>query len=106
MPQIQPARNEEPFFDLPATGQNFEEALRGAGRADARSMERLHESIRKCVDSLRSDGMECEAALLTIKAFVKDVTLKHRRAGSSDMLHCDTLMDQVVRWCISDFYRA
>ena len=67
-------------------------------------MDQLHLSIRHCMASLRGDGMQCEAALLTMKAFVRDVCLKHKRRGSSEMLHSDYLMDQVVRWCISEYY--
>ena len=104
MQRTLPARHEEPFFQHPSTGTDFEEALRLAVRANARSMEQLHATIRRCMDSLRRDGMQCEAALLTMKAFVRDVGLKHKRRGSSDMLHSDYLMDQVVRWCISAYY--
>ena len=101
---LQPARYEEPFFLLTATGDDFENALINAVRVNARSMQDLHESIGICMDSLRSDGMQCEAALLTMKAFVKDACAKHKKRGSRDMLHSDVLMDQIVTWCISDFY--
>ena len=104
MQDIQRARKEEPFFHLAATGDNFEDALRHAVRANSRSMNALHDSIGKCMVSLRSDGMECEAALLTMKAFIRDLALKHQRVGSEEMVHTDMLMDQIVRWCISDFY--
>lgn len=104
MQNIRSARKEEPFFQLTATGDDFEEALRHAVRANARSMEDLHMSIRKCMASLRTDGMQCEAALLTMKAFIKELGLKHKRRGSSEMVHSELFMEQIVRWCISDFY--
>jgi len=104
MESIQRARKEEPFFFHPGTGDDFEDALRHAVRANARSMDQLHQSIRNCMSSLRRDGMECEAALLTMKAFIKELGLKHKRLGSPDMLHSDMMMDQIVRWCIADFY--
>src|SRR3954469_4887805 len=104
MQPIQPARHEEPFFNLTTNGDDFEEALRYAARANQTSMDHLHDTIRVCIESLRDDGMQCEAALLTMKSFVKEVCLKHRRRGSNEMLHSDVLMDQVVRWCIADFF--
>ena len=106
MPRTQPARHEEPYFQLASTGTDFEDALRLAVRANASSMTQLHLTIRKCMDSLRSDGMQCEAALLTMKAYVRELGLRHRQRGSSDMLHSDYLMDQVVRWCISEYYEG
>lgn len=104
MQKFQAARKEEPFFELTVTGDDFESALRCALRANPRSMEELHESIRKCMKSLRTDGMECEAALLTMKAFIRDIALRDRRRGLSEMIHSEHLMDQIVRWCITDFY--
>ena len=104
MQRTPPARHEEPFFLLASTGTDFEEALRLAVRANARSMDQLKLTIRHCMDSLRGEGMQCEAALLTMKAYVRDVCLKHKRRGSSDMLHSDYLMDQIVRWCITEYY--
>jgi hypothetical protein len=48
--------------------------------------------------------MECESALLTMKAFIRELSLKHKRNGFPDALHSELLMDQIVRWCIADFY--
>ena len=104
MQQTRPARREEPFFLVTSTGDDFETAFRNAVRANAASMNDLHLSIRNCVRSLRRDGMQCEAALLTMKAFVKDVCLKEKPRGSSDLVHSDIMMDQIVRWCISEYY--
>jgi len=104
MLQTQPARHEEPFFNLTATGEDFEHALRNAVRDNAQSMKELRDSIHNCMVSLRGDGMQCEQALLTMKAFVRDACVKHRRRGSREMLHSDVLMEQVVGWCIVEFY--
>ena len=62
------ARNEEPFFNVTATGDEFESALKNAARENLRSMNELQVSIRNCVGSLREDGMQCEQALLTMKS--------------------------------------
>lgn len=104
MQSIQPARYEEPFFHLAANGDDFEDALRDAARENKISMDHLHDTVRVCIDSLRDDGMQCEGAIITMKAFVRESCLKHRKRGSTEMLHSDLLMDQVVKWCISDFY--
>jgi hypothetical protein len=104
MQSTQRARKEEPFFQLTVTGDDFESALRHAARANARSMNDLHDSISKCMASLRADGMQCEAALLTMKAFIRELGLKHKRTGSEDMAHTELLMDQIIRWCIAEFY--
>ena len=104
MQQTQSARHEEPFFQVTATGDEFESALKNAARENMRSMNELQASIHNCVVSLRDDGMQCEQALLTMKAFVKELAGKHRRRGSFEMQHTDILMEQVVTWCISEFY--
>jgi|SRR5215208_1838296 len=104
MQNRQTARKEEPFFELAVTGDDFEEALRNAARANLKSMNDLHDTIGKCMTSLRADGMECEAALLTMKAFIRELGIRHKRNGSGEMTHSDLLMDQIVRWCIADFY--
>jgi len=104
MPEMQGARHAEPFFELAETGTGFEAALRNAVRTNAISMNDLHRSITKCVVSLRDEGMQCEAVLLTMKAFINELAARHTRTGPERMLHLDMLMDQIVRWCISDYY--
>jgi hypothetical protein len=105
MQHIQLARKAEPFFQPTAVGEDFENALRLAERADAVSMKALHAAISNCVASLKSDGMECEAALLTMKAFMRELGIKHKRSGSLELVNKEIMMDQIVRWCIADFYR-
>ena len=104
MPQTHNARREEPFFRVTATGDDFEKALKYAVREDARSLIDLKLAVRACVLSLKVDGMECEQALLTMKAFVRDVCGRHRRRGSHEMQHSEVLMDKIVAWSISEFY--
>ena len=104
MEQTQAARHEEPFFNLTATGDDFATALKNAVRENARSMIELKLAIRACMASLRADGMQCEQALLTMKSFVRDSAGRHKRRGSREMLHSDMFMEQVVGWCISEFY--
>ena len=102
----EPARKQEPFFQLASTSDSFEDALRLAVRANAKSMEELHLAIALCVSGLRMEGMECEAALLTMKACVKHFARKHSHTGSPEILYSGLLMDQIVRWSIVEFYRS
>ena len=101
----QPSRKEEPFFQLESTASGFEDALRHAVRANSKSMDDLHRAIALCVMGLRAEGMECEAALLTMKACVRHFARKHTLRGSPDILYGGLLMDQIVRWSIMEFYR-
>jgi hypothetical protein len=104
--QTQPARHDEPFFDQDATARDFEDALRRAVRVNADSMDDLHAAIRNCVAALRTDGMNCEAALLTMKACVRHYGRKHRPEGSVDSLYSGFIMDQIVTWSIADYYEG
>lgn len=104
MPNTQPARHEEPFFNHAGTADDFESALKDAARANAVSMENLHQAIIACVTGLRADGMQCEAALLTIKACVRHTARKHCNEVAYNVAGSDYLMDQIVRWSIVEFY--
>lgn len=100
------ARAEEPFFRESADADELEDALRNAVRVNKVSMDNLHDAIRTCVVALRADGMQCEAALLTMKACIRHMTRTHARAATSEIQYSDPLMDQIVRWSIAEFYRA
>ncbi len=67
-------------------------------------MDDLHDAVKVCVASLRAEGMQCEAALLTMKACVRHIGSKHGTAGLAEILYSDLLMEQIVRWSISEFY--
>jgi hypothetical protein len=103
---IQPSLKEAPFFQLESTSSGFEDALRHAVRANAKSMDDLHKAIALCVIGLRSEGMECEAALLTMKACVRHFARKHSLDGPSEVLYGGLLLDQIVRWSIMEFYSS
>lgn len=100
------ARSEEPFFREKADADGLEDALRNAVRLNKLSMDNLRDAIRTCVGALRADGMQCEAALLTMKACVRHMARKHAGSGMPEILYSDPLMDQVVRWSIAEFYRG
>jgi hypothetical protein len=104
MQQFEPPREQHPFFERKSTGDAFEVALREAVRENARTMAQLHATVTACVHSLRAEGMQCEAAMLTMKAFVKDLARRQSAAGLPQIRYAEFMLDQVVRWCISDFY--
>jgi hypothetical protein len=100
----QSARKEEPFFRKSADSDGLEDALTNAVRLNKKSMDALHDAIRTCVGGLRADGMQCEAALLTMKACVRHMARKHARGHGAPFLYSDPMMDQIVRWSIAEFY--
>jgi hypothetical protein len=104
--QDEPARAEEPFFRTAVTAEQFETALRHAVRLNRHSMTALHAAVTDCVRTLRADGMQCEAALLTMKACVRHLVAKHPAGSSSEIIYSDLLMEQISGWAISDFYRS
>lgn len=99
------ARDREPFFQRAETADRLEDALRNAVRRNTKSMDELHGAVTQSVHSLRDDGMLCEAVLLTIKSCVRHYGRKHRRPGTLEATYSELLMDQIVTWCIQDFYR-
>jgi hypothetical protein len=98
------ARYSAPFFLQIETSDQLEEALRLAVRQNVRSMNDLHDAITACVASLKSEGMQCEAALLTMKACVRHCARKHQPSGAPNGDCYNILMEQIARWCIADFF--
>jgi hypothetical protein len=104
MHKIEPARHEAPFFHEVTTGDDFETALTHAARQNTQSMDALHQAIKACVLGLRAEGMQCEAAMLTIKSCVRHIARKHSIDGMYNVAGSDLLMEQIVRWTITEFY--
>lgn len=104
MQSSEPARYTAPFFLQVKTGDDLAVALRLAVRQNALSMIDLHAAITACVASLRDDGMQCEAALLTMKACVRHCARNDQKSGDHSGEYSDILMDQITRWCIADFF--
>ena len=104
MQKTQPARHEVPFFNEAHAADDFESALTLAARQNAHSMDNLHDAIKACVVELRTDGMQCEAVILTIKSCVKHIARKHSVHGEYSVAGSDLLLEQIVRWSILEFY--
>ena len=101
-----PARRKEPFLFASDASDRFEEALLHAVRDNAASMRALHEAVAVCVGALRTEGMRCEAALITMKAYVSHIAMSHRAANPSGKLWAmDLLLEQIASWSITEFYR-
>src|SRR5678815_4750650 len=97
----QPARLKEPFLFTPRTDDAFVAALAHAARDNAKSMVNLHDAVTVCVAALKAEGMECEAALLTMKAYTRHIAYLHREPGlDRSMWSADLLIGEIARWSI------
>jgi len=58
------------------------------------------------VYALKAEGMLCEAALITIKAYVRHAASMQRGSNpDGDIWAADLLMEKIARWSISEFYK-
>lgn len=106
MQQLHPARLKEPFLFPQAAADQFDDALANAASDNVNSMIALHEAVASCVYALKAEGMFCEAALITIKAYVKNAASIQRGSNpDGDLWATDLLMEKIARWAIRDFYK-
>jgi hypothetical protein len=105
--QTHPARLKEPFLFTQPTDHAFVDALAHAARDNTKSMVALHEAVAECVAALKAEGMECEAAMLTMKAYTRHTAFIHRESGSdASIWSADLLVSEIARWSIMEFYKA
>jgi enamine deaminase RidA (YjgF/YER057c/UK114 family) len=101
-----PARLKEPFLFTHSADDAFVDALANAARDNAKSMVALHDAVTNCVMALKKEGMQCEAALLTMKAYTKHTAFLHRERGSDrSEWSADLLVNEIAQWSIVEFYR-
>lgn len=106
MQQLHPARLKEPFLFPQITSDQFDEALANAASDNVNSMIELHTAVAGYVYALKAEGMMCEAALITIKAYVRHAASLHRgRNPDGDIRAADLLMEKIARWSITEFYK-
>ncbi len=106
MQQVNPARLKEPFLFSQPDADQFADALSNAARDNETSMSALHEAVSSCVAALKAEGMLCEAALLTMKAYTKHIAFMQRSKNSdANKWMTDLLMEEISHWSISDFYK-
>lgn len=104
--QTHPARLKEPFLFPQPTDDAFVDALAHAARDNAESMVNLHDAVAICVAALKAEGMQCEAALLTMKAYTRHIAYLHREpAMDRSAWSADLLIGEIARWSIVEFYR-
>lgn len=92
-----------PFPFEAAAEKRARAALAEAIRQHEQMQAELHAAIGECVRTLRSCGMPPEAMLVTMKAFVRDVTTKPSRRHSGPV--AKPVMEQVVEMCIAEYFR-
>lgn len=104
--QLHPARLKEPFLFPQAAADQINEALANAANDNVNSMIELDAAVGSCAYALRAEGMKCEAALLTIKAYVKHAAqLQRGRNADGNIWAIDLLMENIGRWSITEFYK-
>jgi hypothetical protein len=94
-----------PFPFEPASADRVRVALTEAVRRHADALDALHAAIGDCVRCLRLQGMTPEATLLTMKAFIRHTAAKHPAAGRHSQWLPEPLLENIVRWCINDYFR-
>lgn len=86
--------------------QHFDVALHDAIVTSAEKMADLHVAVTDCVDSLKHANVGPVQMVLAIKACALDSAIryhpKHDRYPASNV---DMLMDQIVKWAITEYYR-
>jgi hypothetical protein len=106
MQQLHPARLKEPFLFPQIASEQFDDALANAASDNVESMIELHAAVVQCVSELKAEGMLCEAALITIKAYVRHAASVQRgRNPDGDIWAADLLMERIASWSITEFYK-
>ena len=103
---MHPARLKEPFLFTQSADDAFVDALANAARDNAKTMVALRDAVTDCVVALREEGMQCEAAMLTMKAYTRHTAYIHRAVGSdASIWSADLLVSEIARWSIIEFYK-
>lgn len=106
MQQLHPARLKEPFLFPQTTSDQFDDALANAASDNVNSTIELHAAVAGCVYALKAEGMLCEAALITIKAYVRHAASLQRGTNpDGDIWGAAMLMEKIARWSITEFYK-
>jgi hypothetical protein len=95
---------ESPPFPFDAAAEKRARvALVEAARRYEETQTVLFSTITECVRALRKQGMSPEAMVITMKAFVRHAAFNE--PGSRGTV-ARPLMDQVIEWCIHEYYRV
>ena len=95
-----------PFPFERETESAFESAL-GASQRTTDAIEKLHGAVIACVKHLKEIGMEPEAALVTMRAYLRYTLQNYLLAPEHDPVF-DTgwLSEQVAKWSIEAYYSS
>jgi hypothetical protein len=84
----------------------FARALQAAVRRHDETMRELRSALCACVGELKGRGMPSEQVLAVIKEHVRTTAITHPPGGQGgSRAAADHLMDDIVHWCIVEYYR-
>ena len=94
-----------PFPIEPASADRVRATLADAVRRHAKTLGALESAVGECVRNLKAQGMSPEAMIVTMKAFIRHTVVMHPPAERAVTPLPDPLMENIVRWCINEYYR-
>ena len=87
------------------TTRHFDVALHGAATTSVESMAKLHRAVRDCVVALRDGDVGAVEMILAMKQCALDSAGRyHPDLDELPASNVNTLMDQIVKWAIAEFY--
>lgn len=87
------------------TTRQFDIALHGAAVSSIESMALLHSAVCKCVSALREANVGPVDMILAMKMCALDSSARYRPTlDELPVSNVNTLMDQIVRWAIAEYY--
>jgi hypothetical protein len=90
----------------PEISERFARALGAALHKYDQTMRELRSALCACVDELKGRGMESEQVLAAMKEYVRRTAITHPPGGGPGSRGAaEHLMDDIVHWCILDYYR-
>jgi hypothetical protein len=102
MPQKPSPFRSAPFPFGRDTESAFQSAL-GASQRTSDAVENLRGAVIACVSHLKTIGMEPEAVLVTMRAYLRH-TLHHHSSTPDPVFEGSWLSEQVGKWSIEAYY--
>lgn len=104
MPKKPSAFRSPPFPFERETDSAFETAV-GASQRTTEAIKNLRGAVIACVSHLKTIGMEPEAVLVTMRAYLRYTVQNHLLASPPDpIFESNWLSEQVARWTIEAYY--
>jgi len=91
----------DPPVHAPPALETLRDAFTGAARAGNFAAAGLRDAVCEYTRECRAAGLPPERVLVAVKAAAAAVGLVHRGQGEPNQE-----LERVVRWCISEYYRA